>query len=90
MTTQQNQPIDLTQLAAAIANAMVPLDKRLWDTKQCAAYLNKSQPAFLQRYAPLPSFPKCVRLPHMEKGKSHPQWIAQEVIDWAMKHQEKR
>jgi hypothetical protein len=44
----------------------------------------------LERYAPLPDFPRRIRLPTSNGAVSNPRWRAAEVIEFAMGHQDKR
>lgn len=92
---------DLEKLADLVAERIrpaIPVDVDLWSAKEVGAYLKVSARQALERYAPLPDFPKPVRLPSTDpraaaqpgksktKGKGHPRWQAKEVIAWALKH----
>jgi len=91
MNTHNTNIID--QLAEAIAmhtQPPVPIDKQVWNAKQCAAYIGKSYQTFMSYYAPLPSFPKRINLPNTSGGKSGPMWKAIDVINWVFSHQEKK
>lgn len=67
-----------------------PFEHRLWDADECAQYLHKNKRVFMERYAPMPSFPKRISPPNTRGGRSQPLWKAIEVVDWVMKFQEKR
>lgn len=85
------QPQLIEQLAAAIAAhtaPMIPLSVDLWDAKHAAGYFKCSATNFLERYAPLPGFPRPVRLPSQTERGKHPRWKARDVISWAESHQE--
>lgn len=82
----------ISRLIEAVAKHVrpaVPLEIALWDTADIANYLHRAQAVVRDRIAPLPSFPKAIRLPSA-KGKASPLYKATEVIAWAEKHQEKR
>lgn len=87
---------DLQQLAEQIADAIkegieqVPMDYRLWTTRQIANYMRRSMRQVEDRIVQLPGFPQAIRLPTENGSKGRPLWKAREVIDWAEKHQEKR
>ena len=81
----------IDQLAAAVAvrvRPWLPLDVDLWSGVEIAGYLKVGPRQVLERYAPLPDFPKAIRLPTGDGGKGQPRWKAMEVIAWAEKHQE--
>lgn len=86
--------IDLTPITEAIEQlgkqTIIPLDKRLWNADDCAAYLRETTKQFLERIACLPQFPKRISYPTASGSRSRPKWKAIEVIDWAEKHQERR
>lgn len=79
---------ELTQvikvLAIRLNEPVVPLDQKAWNASQCAAYLNRSVSSFLQKVAPLPTFPRATKY-QTSTGESHREWRAQDVIDWNMK-----
>jgi len=81
----------IQQLAAAISlhlSPEIPLSVDLWDAKHAASYFKCSASNFLERYAPLPGFPRPVRLPSQTERGKHPRWKARDVINWAESHQE--
>lgn len=88
------QPIDnelIDQLAQAIANytaPVVPLHKELWTAEKCAAYFGMKTRYFYSHLACLPSFPKRIKLPIKGGVRSQARWIAQDIIDYAIKHKE--
>lgn len=67
----------------------IPVDVDLWSSDEIAAYLKVSAFQVMNRYAPLPDFPKAIRLPTGTGSKGFPRWKAKDVIAWAEKHQEK-
>lgn len=73
-------------IAERIAPA-VPIDIALWDAETISAYLKVGKSQVLERYAPLPDFPKAIRLPSTG-GRGHPRWKAAEIIGWAEKYLE--
>lgn len=83
--------VSIDLLAAAIAGHLtpaIPLEIDLWSGTEIAAYLKVGARQVLERYAPLPDFPKAIRLPTSEGGKGQPRWKASEVIAWAERYQE--
>lgn len=59
----------------------------LWNAEKCAENLgNMKAKTFLRNYAPRPDFPKRISLPHSKR----PLWKSNEVMEWALKFQEKR
>ena len=83
----------IDRIAAAIADRVappVPINIALWDAETIGAYLKMSASQVLQRFAPLPSFPKAIRLPTAGGARSHPRWRAEDVIEWAESHMAKK
>ena len=84
----------IDQIADAVAQQLraqisIPLHVALWSSAECAQYFKRAPRQFMERIAPLPSFPRAIRLPG-ESGKcGRPLWKAAEVIAWAAEHQEK-
>lgn len=79
----------IEQIAAAVAGKItpaIPINIDLWDAATIGAYLKMSPRQVTERYAPLPDFPKAIRLPSPGSGKGHPRWKATEVIAWAEKY----
>ncbi|MGK5024624.1 hypothetical protein [Janthinobacterium sp. RB2R34] len=62
-----------------------PISIALWDTKDIAAYLHRSQDRVYSDIVCLPTFPKPIRLP--VKGRAQALYKAREVIAWTEKHQ---
>jgi predicted DNA-binding transcriptional regulator AlpA len=62
-----------------------PISIALWDTRDIAAYLHRSQDRVYSDIVCLPTFPKPIRLP--VKGRAQALYKAREVIAWAEKHQ---
>lgn len=86
---------DLTQFAEQLADAIarrpvIPPDRQLWDAEAVAVYLCTNRRAIMERYAPLPTFPRAIRIPAADGKISRPRWKAIEVMAWAERHQEKR
>ncbi|SFK75660.1 hypothetical protein SAMN05216302_101481 [Nitrosomonas aestuarii] len=92
MNTENPNIIDQLAKAIALHNTKphVPIEKEVWNAKECAGYIGKSYQTFMSYYAPLPSFPKRIKLPSTSGGQSSPMWKAIEVINWVFSHQEKR
>lgn len=65
-----------------------PAEIDLWSAAECGAYLKVSPRQVLERYAPLPEFPRAIRLPSVGGGRGQPRYLAREVIAWAESHQE--
>lgn len=89
----ETETIDYNKLAAAIAEKIgqpLPLDVDLWGADEIARYLKMSKSQVTQRYIPRPDFPRAIRLPTADGHRSHPRWKAQEVIEWASRHQDKK
>jgi hypothetical protein len=87
MTVEANV---IEEIAAAIVGRIappIPLDVDLWSATEIGAYLKRDSRQVLERYAPLPGFPKAIRLPS-PGGRGQPLWKAIEIIEWATKHQE--
>ncbi|MEW5710019.1 MAG: hypothetical protein AB1830_14110 [Pseudomonadota bacterium] len=81
----------IERLAEAIAQRVsppIPLQVDLWSAEEIAAYLKVGRRQVLERYAPLPGFPRAIRLPAPGGGQGHPRWRAAEVIAWAERHKE--
>lgn len=86
-----NAPDIIEQLAAAVAACItpaIPLEIDLWSAAEIGAYLKVGSRQVLERYAPLPDFPKAIRLPTPSGGQGNPRWQAAEVIAWAEKYKE--
>jgi predicted DNA-binding transcriptional regulator AlpA len=80
--------IDYEKLATAIANRMrmlPPADAVIWDSKQCAEYLNISQKHFTDRVSKGNGFPSPIKLP-AENGRGHARWYAHEIQEWVKTH----
>ncbi len=81
----------IDQLAAAVAariSPAIPLEFDLWSAAEIAAWLKVGTDQVLERYAPLPDFPKAIRLPTPDGGRGRPRWKAAEVIAWAEKYKD--
>lgn len=85
--------VDLVdQLAEAIARRTarrIPLAVDLWGYAEIADYLKVGVAQVAERYAPLPDFPRAIRLPSTGIRRGHPRYKAAEVIAWAVKHQDR-
>lgn len=73
----------IDRIAEAVASRVLPVEHRLWDGDACAAYLGCTPRYFQTQIAVVPSFPKARRVP-TTKGRMHPRYAANEVIEWAM------
>lgn len=80
----------LTNVLEKLGAGSVPISVDLWDADMIAAYLKRSSRQVMSRYAPLPDFPRAIRLPSTTGGCGQPLWKATDVIAWAEKYQEKR
>jgi hypothetical protein len=81
----------IDQLAAAVAlriTPSIPIEIDLWGSAEIGAYLKCGARQVIDRYAPLPDFPKAIRLPTSSGGQGQPRWHAVEVIAWATKYKE--
>ncbi|MDX9767761.1 MAG: hypothetical protein RBT51_10510 [Ectothiorhodospiraceae bacterium] len=63
----------------------VPLHAQVWDADLCAKYLVVSKKTFLERIAPLPSFPSPARIEDAHERLIRPRWRANEVVAWFQK-----
>lgn len=84
-----NESAIIDQIAAAIVGKIaqpIPLSVDLWDAATIAAFLKVSPKQVTDRYAPLPDFPKAIRLPSVTASKGHPRWKAMEIIAWSEKY----
>lgn len=68
----------------------IPAEIDLWSARECGAYIKVSPRQVLERYAPLPEFPRPIRLPSVGGGRGRPLYKAREVIAWAEGNQEAR
>ena len=81
----------IAELIDVLKRPAVPLEIALWSVADVAAYLAMSDAQVRERYACRPDFPRPIRLPvYGSSGRGHPRWKAQEIIEWAEAHQEKR
>lgn len=60
--------------------------KRLWTSAECCIYLNVTSRQFVDRITTLPDFPKGIRWPTPDGGKSLPRYEQDEIINWAHKY----
>lgn len=84
-----NESILIDQIATAVAVKIaqpIPLSVDLWDSATIGQFLKVSAKQVTDRYAPLPDFPKAIRLPAPGSGKGHPRWKAVEIIEWAERY----
>jgi hypothetical protein len=79
---------DLIGILSAIIPPRIPVEVDLWSSAEVAQFLKCSQSQVLERYAPLPDFPKTIRLPSVTAKKGHPRWKAKDIIEWAGKYAE--
>lgn len=84
---------ELTELLDRVekiaSRPVIPADVALWDSAHVGAYLQCTGRTVCERYAPMPDFPKAIRLPTVTGSRGHPLWPAQEVMAWAAKYREK-
>lgn len=88
MTPQEDLIDQLATALSARIRPVLPPEIDLWSGKEIADYLKVGARQVLERYAPLPSFPRAIRLPTPDGSKGQPRWKADEVIAWAERHQE--
>ena len=82
--------VGLVGLLERMANRpQIPISIDLWSKDEIAAYLKLRPRTVRERTTKLPGFPQAIYLPS-GKGRGHPLWKAKEVIEWALKHQERR
>lgn len=86
MSTEQILEKLLERLSAVVQPTAPPqpISIALWDTKDIAAYLHRSQDRVYSDIVCLPSFPKPIRLP--TKGRAQALYKAREVVAWAEKY----
>lgn len=77
-------------LEQIVGRPQIPVQIDLWSKDEIAAYLKLRPRTVRERTTKLPGFPQAIYLPTSGKGRGHPLWKAKEVIDWALKHQERR
>ena len=84
--------VGLVGLLERMANRpQIPISIDLWSKDEIAAYLKLGPRTVRERTTKLPGFPQAIYLPTQSgKGRAHPLWKAKEVIEWAVKHQERR
>ena len=86
MSAEQILEKILERLAAVpVLTPTQPISIALWDTKDIAAYLHRSQDRVYSDIVCLSTFPKPIRLP--VKGRAQALYKAREVIAWTEKHQ---
>ena len=73
----------LDELIAVTKQPAIPLSVDLWDYATIASYLKLSATHVSQRLAPLPDFPKAIRV-----AGGQPRYKAAEIIAWAESYQE--
>ncbi len=79
------------ELAASLSRiGRIPIDVQLWDAATIADYLHVTARHVTDRYAPLPDFPRPIRLPSTDSKRGRPRWKAIEVIEWAERYQERK
>lgn len=89
-TESENESKLLYRLADAVSARIskIPLSVDLWSSAEIGFYLKLSPRVITERYAPLPDFPKAIRLPSSSGGHGHPRWRARDIIAWAGKYQD--
>ncbi len=68
--------------------SLVPFEHALWSTKEIGEYLKRPAQVVRDRVVCLPGFPKAIRLPNADGGRSFPRWKAIEVVKWVESHQD--
>lgn len=72
-------------LESIVAAARIPIEIDIWTANEIAALLKCSPRQVVERYAPLPDFPKQHRLPS-DAGRGRPRWKAIEILEWVEKY----
>ena len=81
MTTEETLQEVLAELRRP--RPVIPVAVDIWDVATIAAYMKTSYRNVREKIIKQPSFPKQVNL--LEEGRSHPRFLAREVIAWAEK-----
>ena len=68
----------------------IPTELQLWDGDYIAGILQMKPKYFKEHVATATGFPQAIRLPLAGGGRSTPRWMADEVLTWMQRHQEKR
>lgn len=96
MGEELSDPLRLRNLEAQLETIIERLDvqmdtSRLWTLADVARYMSVSEMS-ARRIMSQTGAPKCVRIPTSKKTKSTPRWVANEVIEFALRraHREKR
>lgn len=82
------EAIDYDKLADAVATKlakMPPVEKTVWGVAECASYLRVSDRQFQDRISKHHKFPKAINYPVDGGKRSHPKWIAGEIMAWAQR-----
>lgn len=80
----------IERIAVEVARRIRPqIEDDLWDSECAGLYLKVSARTVAERFAPLPDFPKAIRLPTESGGRGHPRWPAEEIRAWAKKYRER-
>jgi len=58
------------------------MNDRLLKPEEVAEYLGVCTRQVVERYAPMPDFPKAVVLPSPSKAKAHRRWLQSDIENW--------
>ena len=79
--------VELVAVAVAAAMADRVRERELWDAKTIGLHMGVGHRQVLERYAPLPCFPKAIRVPVVGGGRGQPLWKPEEIRKWWNKYQ---
>jgi hypothetical protein len=82
----------ITRLATELARHLqpaIPVQIDMWDVATIARVLKRSETQVRNRMICLPDFPKAIRLPVVGGGRGQPLFRASEVLEWAVKYQDR-
>ena len=81
--------VELVAVAVAAAMANYSQERELWDAKTIGTHMGVGHRQVLERYAPLPDFPKSIRVPVVGGGRGQPLWKPAEIRKWWYGYQAK-
>ena len=61
-------------------------EKELWDARDIGYHMSVGHRQVLERYSPLPDFPKSIRVPVVGGGRGQPLWEPVEIRKWWKKY----
>ena len=81
-----NDTVEMIAVAVAAAMAERTQERELWDAKTIGLHMGVGARQVLERYAPLPCFPKSIRVPVVGGGRGQPLWEPEEIRKWWKKY----